>query len=181
MKRLLKIIAGLLVLAAAGVLLLAGMKPDDFWIERSATIKAPAEKIFPLLNSPKAAMAWIPFMEPDPNAKIAFEGPESGVGAAQTWNGNKEVGKGRIEILESKPNEQVVLKLDLEQPMEGHNTVTYMLEPDGDGTKMSWNMTGEQPFFAKIISVFIDCDKMVGDQFDKGLAKLKAIAEKPTP
>ena len=177
MMRILKVIAGFLVLSVVAVLALAAMKPDDFWIERSATFKAPAEKIFPLLNSPKAAMAWIPFMEPDPNVKIGYEGPESGVGAAQTWDGNNDVGKGRIEITESTPSSQVTAKLDFERPMAGSNTVVYSLEPDGDGTKMSWMMTGQQPFLGKLISVFIDCDKMVGEQFDKGLAKLKTIVE----
>ena len=122
--RLLKIVGGVLALGVLAVVTLAAMKPDDFWIERNITMKAPAEKIFPLLNSPKAAMAWIPFMEPDPNVKIAYEGPESGVGAAQTWDGNNDVGKGRIEITESTPSSQVTAKLDFERPMEGHNTVT---------------------------------------------------------
>jgi Polyketide cyclase / dehydrase and lipid transport len=177
MKRVLKIIFGALALAIVAVLALAATKPDDFKIERTAVIKAPADKIFPLLNSPKAAMAWIPFMEPDPNVKLGFTGPESGVGAAQTWSGNSEVGEGKIEIIESKPPSEVKLKLDMAKPMEGHNTVVYKLEPKGAETAITWTMSGQQPFLGKVVSVLIDCDKMVGAQFEKGLGKLKSVAE----
>jgi hypothetical protein len=177
MMRILKIIAAMIAVAALAVVGLAATKPDDFSIQRTATFKAPPDKIFPLLNSPKAAMAWIPFMEPDANAKITFSGPESGVGAAQTWAGNMEVGEGKIEIVESKPTSEVTLKLDMLKPMEGHNTVVYKLVPKGDTTTMTWTMSGRQPFIGKVVSVFIDCDKMVGEQFEKGLAKLKSVVE----
>ena len=177
MKKVLGFVLGLLAVVVAAVLALAATKPNDFKIERSATFKAPPDKIFPLLNSPKAAMAWIPFMEPDPNAKMTYAGPESGVGAAQTWSGNSEVGEGRIEIVESKPPSEVTLKLDMVKPLEGHNTVVYKLEPKGADTTMTWTMSGRQPFLGKVVSVFIDCDKMVGAQFEKGMAKLKTLVE----
>lgn len=180
MKKIFKIIFGALAVAVAVVLAIATTKPDDFKIERTAVIKAPADKIFPLLNSPKAALAWIPFMEPDPNVKVGFAGPDSGVGASQTWSGNSEVGEGKIEIIESKPPSEVKLKLDMAKPMEGHNIVVYKLEPKGNETAMTWTMSGRQPFLGKVVSVLIDCDKMVGAQFEKGLAKLKALAEAAT-
>lgn len=179
MKRFFATILGLLGLGALAVAGLAARKPDDFKITRQTTFKAPPEKIFPLLDSPTAAMAWIPFMEPDPAAKLTYSGPESGVGAAQAWAGNSNVGEGKIEVIESKPPKEVTLKLDLLKPLEGHNTVVYTLEPKGGETHMTWTMSGRQPFVGKVVSVFIDCDKMVGQQFEKGLAKLKGIVEAP--
>ena len=178
MRKAFGIILGILAAAVLGVLALAATKPDHFSVTRSITITAPAEKIFPLMNSPKAAMAWIPFLEPDPDVKITYSGPESGKGAAQDWDGNSEVGTGRIEVVDQTPPTRVTLKLDMVRPMEGHNTVIYALDAQGAGTKVTWTMSGEQPFLAKIVSVLIDCDKMVGDQFEKGLAKLRGVAEK---
>lgn len=177
MRRFFGILFLLIAAFCAGVVALALRKPDTFQVQRVATIKAPAEKIFPYLESPKAAMSWIPFMEPDPNVKITYSGPDSGKGAAQAWAGNAQVGEGRIEVVDTKPSKEVTLKLDMLKPLEGHNTVVYALEPKGGETVMTWTMSGQQPFIGKIVSVLIDCDRMVGEQFDKGLAKLKSIVE----
>jgi hypothetical protein len=181
MRRFFGFLVVLLAVFCLGVVALAARKPDTFQVQRSATIKAPPEKIFPYLNSPKAAMAWIPFLEPDPNVKLSYAGPESGKGAAQSWSGNTQVGEGKIEIINSKPPTEVTLQLDMLKPLEGHNTVVYSLEPKGDVTNMTWVMSGHQPMIGKIVSVFIDCDRMVGEQFEKGLAKLKTVVEAPNP
>jgi len=121
---------------------------------------------------------WNPFVEPDPAIKIAYSGPDSGKGAAHTWSGNGKVGEGRIEITDAAPSSRVTMRLDMLKPMKASNLVEFTLQPTGDSTAVSWAMSGRQPFMAKLMTVFIDCDKMVGSQFEKGLGKLKAIAER---
>lgn len=162
----------------ACVLIYAATRPDSFSISRSVSIAAAPDKIFPLINNLHGFNRWNPFLEPDPAIKIAYRGPDSGKGAAHDWDGNSQVGKGSVEITESSPPSKIVMKLDMLKPMKAHNRVEFKLEPAGNGTQVTWTMSGEQPFLAKLMSVVIDCDKMVGGSFEKGLAGLKAIAEK---
>jgi hypothetical protein len=167
-----------LAVALVTLLVYAANKPDTFSVRRSTSIGAPPERIFPLINNLRAMNTWIPFLEPDPNAKLDYSGPESGPGAAHSWTGNRQVGEGRIEIADTQPPSMVTLKLDMLKPMKAANTVMFTLQPNGGGTIVTWAMSGHQPLIAKVMNVFINCDKMVGDQFEKGLAKLKAIAER---
>src|SRR5262245_2534644 len=162
--------------AIAAVLAYATTRPDTFRIARSTSIKAPAEKIFPLINDLRAQATWSPF-EKDPNMKRTHSGAQQGTGAVYEWDGNREVGAGRIAITDSQPSSRVILSLDMIKPFAAHNTVEFTLEPNGDSTGVTWSMHGEQPFLAKVMSVFIDCEKMVAPQFEEGLAKLKALAE----
>lgn len=162
----------------AGILIVAAMKPDEFRVERSIVIKAPAEKIFPLMNDLRAFSTWSPYDKIDPAMQRNYSGPSSGVGAVYAWEGNDEVGKGRMEITHSTPNESVLIQLDFLAPMEAHNTAAFNLAPEGDGTKVSWAMFGPAPFLTKIITVFFSMDRMVGDQFSQGLNNLKNLAEK---
>ncbi len=174
----LKIIGIIAAVLIAGVLVLAAMKPDTFRVERSASIKAPPEKVFPLINDFKQWGAWSPWEKKDLAMKRSFGPVTSGKGARYAWDGNKDVGQGSMEIAESVPPSTVVIKLDFVKPFEAHNTVEFTLVPRGDATDVRWAMQGPTPYFAKIIHVFIDMDKMVGGDFEAGLAAMKAAAEK---
>lgn len=171
--------AVLIVLALiAGVLIFAATKPDVFQIERKAVIQAAPEKIFALINDFSRWGAWSPWEKKDPGMKRRFSVNTGGEGASYAWEGNKEVGKGDMEIIESTPPSKVCLRLDFEKPFEAHNTVTFTLTPEGNATRVSWKMEGPVPYFFKIMHVFINMDRMCGRDFETGLANLKALAEK---
>ncbi len=174
----LKILGITFAIAVAGVLLTAANKPDTFRVERSASVKAPPERIFPLINDLRAFNTWNPFEKKDPNLKGRYSGPASGKGAAYAFDGNNDVGKGSIEILEALPVSRVAMRLSMVEPFKVENTVEFTLVPNGGTTNVSWAMQGPAPYLARIIHVFIDMDKMVGKDFEAGLASLKAIAEK---
>jgi uncharacterized protein YndB with AHSA1/START domain len=173
----LKIIGIVIVVVIAGVLILAATKPDTFRVQRGASIKAPPEKVFALINDFKRWGAWSPWEKKDPAMKRTFGATTSGKGATYAWEGNREVGQGRMEIAESVPSSKVALNLDFVKPFQAHNLVEFTLEPKGDTTNVTWAMQGDTPYFAKIIHVFINMDKMVGKDFEAGLTNLKAIAE----
>lgn len=168
----------LLAVAIAGILLLAATKPDTFRVQRAMTIKAPPERIFALINDFRKWDGWSPWEKKDPEMKRSFSGAASGEGAVYAWDGDKNVGKGRMEITEATPPSKVVLKLDFEKPFEAHNTVVFTLEVQGDSTNVTWDMQGPTPFFAKIIHVFMDMDKMLGKDFEAGLASMRRLAER---
>ncbi len=167
-----------LALAVVSVLGYAATKPDTFRIARSIAIKAPPEQIFPLINDLHKQLTWMPF-DRDPAAKRSFNDTPSGKGAAYSWDGNSDVGAGSIEITEAAAPSMVTMNLDMTRPMQAHNIVEFTLDPGESAgtTSVTWAMHGQQPFLGKIVSTFIDCEKMVGDDFNKGLAKLKALAE----
>ena len=173
-----KIIGIIVALAIVAVLIFAATKPDIFRLQRSATIKAPPEKIFALINDFNRWGAWSPWEKKDPAMKRTFGTTTSGMGAKYAWEGNKEVGQGSMEITESVPSSRIAIKLDFLKPFEANNTVDFTLEPNGDATVVTWRMQGPTPYFAKIIHVFMDMDKMVGKDFEAGLSDLKTAAEK---
>jgi uncharacterized protein YndB with AHSA1/START domain len=173
------IVLGLVVLAVVVVLIFAAAKPDTFRIERAATVQAPPERVFALINDFSSWRAWSPWEKMDPDMKRNFPGPTSGKGAVYEWDGNKKVGQGRMEITESSPPSRVVIRLDFFRPFSANNTADFALNGRGDSTTVTWAMTGRQPFMFKVMKVFIDMDKMVGKDFEAGLANLKALAEKP--
>lgn len=160
-----------------GLLVAAARKPGTFRVMRSIRIGAPAAKVFPLLVDFRAWAKWSPWEGLDPAMRRTHEGAASGVGAIYAWEGNKKVGKGRMEILSAKPAESVVIKLDFLAPFEAHNTATFALKPDGAGCETTWTMEGPQPFMMKVMCLFMNMDAMVGKDFEKGLAALKAVAE----
>lgn len=168
----------ILVIAVAGILGYAAMQPDDFRIARSTTIKAPPEKIYPLMSDFRRGAEWSPYEKKDPDMKRRFSGAQSGKGAVYEFEGNGEIGAGRIEITEANPPSKVVLKLDMIKPFEASNTVEYTIAPKGDATEVTWAMHGHQPLLAKAICLFLNMDKMVGADFETGLASLKTIAER---
>ena len=171
------IVAGLLVLLIAVVLILALTKPDTFRVERRASIKAPPEKIFPLINDLRQFNTWNPYEKKDPNIKGTYSGPPSGKGATYAWE-SKEVGTGSMEITDTAAPSKVAMKLDFVKPFEAHNVVEFTLEPQGDQTNVTWAMHGPAPFLSKVMQVFCNMDRMVGTDFEAGLANLKALAEK---
>lgn len=170
---------GLAVAALIVVVLgLAATKPNSFRVERKIAIKAPPEKIFPWLENPQKTTEWSPWEKKDPNLKKTYSGPAKGVGAAYAWEGNKEVGSGRLELTEVVAPKKVVMKLDFVSPMEGHNVAGYEVVPAEGGSEVTWYIAGPMPFPSKIMCVFMNMDAMIGGEFEKGLASLKAVAEK---
>lgn len=174
----LKVILIVVLLLIAGVLVYAATKPDTFRVQRSASIQAPPEKIFPLINDYRNWAAWSPYEKKDPAMKRTFGAITAGKGATYAWEGNKEVGQGNMEIQESAPRSRVTIKLDFIKPFEAHNIVDFTLEPQGDMTRVTWAMQGPAPFLSKLMQVFFSMDSMVGRDFEAGLASLKAVAEK---
>lgn len=173
-----KTIAIVLVLLIAALLIYAATKPDSFRIERSTTIKAPPEKIFALIDDFHQWEAWSPWEKIDPALKRTYSGAANGVGAVYEWSGNKDIGQGRMEIVESVPSAKVMLKLDFVTPFEAHNKVDFTLAQQGDVTKVTQAMYGPSPYISKLMTIFFSMEKMVGKKYEEGLANLKAIAEK---
>jgi len=174
----LKVILIVVVVLIAGVLIYAATKPDTFRVQRSASIKAPPEKIFPLINDYRNWASWSPYENKDPAMKRTFGSITAGKGATYSWDGNKEVGQGGMEIQDSVAYSRVTIKLDFVKPFEAHNMVDFTLQPEGEATKVTWDMHGPAPFFSKVMQVFINMDTMVGKDFETGLANMKAVAEK---
>jgi len=173
-----KIIAIVAVVLIVALLGFATTKPDTFRVQRSASIKAPPEKIFPLINDLHSWGAWSPWEKMDPAMKRNFSGAANGKGAVYEWEGNHNVGKGRMEITETSPPSHVVIKLDFIKPFEAHNIAEFMMGSKDDSTNVTWAMHGPTPYMAKVIHIFFSMDSMVGKDFEAGLANLKAIAEK---
>ena len=174
-----KILIGLVAVIILLLLLLpllAGMRSAGLRGGRSATPFGPALALFEPVNDHPQFSVWNPFMKPDPNVKNTHRGPESGVGAVCSWNGNSQIGEGSCTIIESKPGELVRSRMDWKRPMEGTSTVDFTFKPVGDKTVVTWSMYGKNNFMGKLVSLFMDCDKMCGPQFEKGLADLGEIA-----
>ena len=178
MKKTLAVIAGVVVVAVAGLLAYAATKPDTFRVQRSASINAPPEKVFPLINDFKSWSAWSPWETKDPGMKRSYGATTSGKGATYAWDGDSNVGAGNMEITDAPAPSKVRLNLNMTRPMEARNVVEFTLQRKGNATEVTWTMNGNVPFVAKVIHVVFDMDKMVGGEFDAGLAKLKAAAEK---
>jgi hypothetical protein len=173
-----EIIALIVVVLIAAVLIYATAKPDTFRVHRSINIEVQPENIFPLINDFHNWTAWSPWEKMDPLLKRTYSGSAQGRGAVYEWDGNKKVGTGRMEIIEIAPPSKVLIKLDFIKPFEGHNIAEFTLEGNGDSTNVTWAMYGPTPYMAKVMSLFMDCDNMVGPQFETGLANMKAVTEK---
>jgi hypothetical protein len=164
-----------LVAVIAIFLVVVAMRPADFRVERSATISAPPAVLFAQVNDHHKFAAWNPFLKLDPNVKNTYSGPDSGVGAVCSWEGNSKIGAGSATIIESKPDELVRQRMDWKRPMEGTSTVEFTFKPDADKTIVTWAMYGKNNFMGKLFSLFMDCEKMVGPQFEQGLADLGKV------
>lgn len=158
-------------------LLIASMKPRTFRVERSARITAPPEVIFPYLNNFHAWEAWSPYERLDPDLKKSFSGPDEGPGAGYDWEGRK-AGTGRMEIQETNAPNRLTIRLQFEKPMKANNTAEFTLRPNGAATNVTWAIYGPQPFMSRLMSVFIDMDRMIGKDFEAGLENLREVAER---
>jgi uncharacterized protein YndB with AHSA1/START domain len=177
MFEIIAIIAVVLAIAIAVVLILAATKPDKFSVQRAIAVSAPPEKIFPLINDFHQWGSWSPYENKDPAMKRSYSGASSGKGAVYGWEGNKNVGSGRMESLEASAPSRIVIKLDFFAPFEGHNTAEFTMLPQGDATTVTWLMHGPAPFMNRMMQVFMNLDHMVGKDFEVGLANMKRITE----
>ena len=173
----LKIVSVAVLLLVGAVLLFAATRPDTFRVKRAASIKAPPEMIFPLINDFKRWGAWSPYEKKDPGMKRSYDGPPAGKGAVYAWEGDGNVGQGRMQITDAAPPGQVRIALDFTRPFEAHNTVVFTMVPAGEATEVTWDMQGRANFLSKLIGVFVNMDRMVGGDFEVGLANLKKAVE----
>jgi len=172
-----KIIIGLGVIIVVFLVVVA-RQPSEFSVNRTAKMNAPAQIVFRQVNDFHKWEAWSPWAKKDPQAKNSFEGAPAGKGAQFSWDGNKDVGAGRMTITESRPYELILINLEFFKPFKGVNTTEFTFMPEGQGTVMSWTMSGKKNFISKAICMFMSMDKMVGGDFEKGLAEIKAISER---
>jgi hypothetical protein len=173
----LKKIGLVFVALVAALLLFAATRPDSFSVERRIVIQASPTKIQPLIADFHLWAHWSPWEKLDPAMKRTFGGPPAGLGATYSWQGNKDVGSGRMEVKTAAP-ERISIQLDFIEPFEGHNTADFTLTPKDGGTEVRWLMFGPSPFITKLMGVFVSMDSMIGKDFEQGLAQLKAAAEK---
>jgi uncharacterized protein YndB with AHSA1/START domain len=171
-----KILIVVLLLVVVLVVVVA-VQPPQFRIERTTTVRAPAADVFAQVNDLHKWEAWSPWAKLDPAMKQTYDGPPAGTGATSSWSGNKEVGEGRMTITDSRPNELVRVKLEFLKPFKATNTAEFKIQPQGDQTMVTWSMYGEKDFMMKAVHLFMNMDKMVGTDFEKGLARLKAEIE----
>ena len=153
------------------------LQPADFRIARSATIAAPPAAVFEQVNDLHKFQTWNPWAKIDPTARNTFAGPSAGVGSSFSWAGNNDVGEGTMTVTGSQPGELVRFKMEFKKPFEATNTAEFTFKPEGDQTVVTWSMTGTNGFMGKAMSLIMNCDKMVGGSFEKGLADLKSLVE----
>ena len=172
----LKITLLIFVAALAALLLYAATRPDTFRLERSISISTPPEKVFALISDLRLFNTWNPFAAMDPTQVISYEAQTVGVGAAYSWKGDKS-GAGRMEVAELMPAQRVTMKLDFSKPFEAHNRVDFSIQPQANGCHVTWTMSGPNAYFNKLMQVFFSMEKIVGGDFERGLASLKTLAE----
>lgn len=177
LKKILLGVLGVIVLAVGVTCAIAATKPDDFAVERSVDVHATPERVFAHLNSLHRFTEWSPWQRMDPSMQTTFEGPESGVGARYSWRGNDKVGEGRMTITESAANSVVAINLEFLKPWEANNRVEWRVAANGDSSHVTWVMTGKQAFMMKVFTLFMDMDKVVGADFERGLQNLKQLVE----
>ncbi|MGV7211798.1 SRPBCC family protein [Bradyrhizobium sp. UFLA05-112] len=172
------VIAIVIAAGIAGLLVFAATKPDMFRVERTLAVMAPADAIYPLIADFQRWTSWSPYEGRDPGLKRTFGGSTQGKGAIYAWDGNKDIGAGRMEILEASTPPKLRIKLDFERPFEGHNIAEFTFVPQGSATLVTWAMYGPAPFLSKLMQVFVNMDNMIGKDFETGLANLKKLTEK---
>jgi ribosome-associated toxin RatA of RatAB toxin-antitoxin module len=164
-----------LVIAVLGTIV--ALQSSEFRVVRSAILSAPAQALFALVNDFHRWEAWSPWEKLDPALERSYDGSPAGVGAVYSWVGNNQVGEGRMTILESNPNDLVRIKLEFLKPFAATHTAEFTFKPEGDRTRVTWNMFGEKNFLSKAIGLFMNMDKMIGDNFEQGLAQLESAAK----
>jgi len=170
-------IAAAVVLVVVVLAVIVALQPSEFRIERSAVIAAPAAAVFAQVNDFHSWETWSPWAKLDPAAKNSFEGAPAGKGAAFAWAGNSKVGEGRMTITESRPNELVRIKLEFLKPFDATNTAEFTFRPEGERTAVTWSMYGHNNFISRAVFLFVNMDKALGGEFEKGLASMKSAAE----
>lgn len=168
----------LVAVSVASLLLHAAAQPETFLVQRTASIDAPPEAVHSMIDDLRRFNAWNPYEKKDPDSKGTYLGPQRGPGAAYAFEGNRDVGKGSIEIVSSSPPTGITMRLDMLEPFEGHNTVEFTLVPRDGSTEVTWAMYGPSPFIARLIGLFVDMDAMIGRDFETGLADLKQVVER---
>lgn len=168
---------GVIALLVAALLIYAAMQSADFTISRSTTIAAPPEVVFAEVDDLRRWQDWSPWAKLDPYAKSDFSGPEKGDGAGFAWSGNSRIGTGAMTIVESRPNERIRIRLDFLKPMRATNEALFTFQPEGAGTRVQWQMTGQNSFTGRLACMVMDMDKAVGGEFEKGLAAMKTKIE----
>lgn len=171
-----KILVGITSIIVAFAVFVA-LQPSEFRVVRSAAIAAPAPNVFAHVNDFHLWEHWSPWAKLDPDAKVSFEGPAAGQGAVFKWSGNDKVGEGRMTQTESRPHELIRINVEFQKPFEASNTTEFAFRPDGNGTAVTWSMTGHNNFIAKAICLFVNMDKMLGGDMEKGLTQMKSVAE----
>ncbi|KQP13825.1 SRPBCC family protein [Pseudorhodoferax sp. Leaf267] len=166
-----------IALLLAAVLLLAATRPDSFAVQRSTSIRAPADKVYALIHDMHRFNTWNPYLQKDPNVKGSYSGPAAGHGARYVFEGNRDVGKGSLEITEAQAPARVAMRLRMLEPFAGENDVAFTLVPRGDSTEVTWAMHGASPYLARLAGLFFDMDHMIGRDFETGLQSLKSKAE----
>ena len=167
----------IILLAILALLGVAATRPGQFRIERSATIQASPERIFPLINDFHRWQAWSPYERKDPAMERRYEGPKVGEGAIYGWNGNKDIGSGRMQITESIPSSRIEIRLEFFAPFKATNTAEFVLEPHGEGTRVTWAMHGRSSFMHRLMGLVVNLDKLVGKDFEEGLGHLRGLSE----
>jgi len=170
------VLLALAIIAILFFVLLVG-RPDEFKVVRSATIAAPPPTVFEQVNDFHKWDAWSPWAKLDPACKNTFDGAAAGKGAIFAWDGNNKVGAGRMTVTESQPAEAIRINLEFLRPFKATNIAEFVFRPHGTGTEVTWNMFGKNNLLSKVFGLFVDCEKMVGKDFEKGLASLKVITE----
>lgn len=165
------------LLAIVALVLVVAFQPADFQVSRSSIIAAPAAEIFPHVNDFRRWESWSPWAKLDPAMKVTYEGAATGEGAIYTWSGNSEVGQGKMTLLKSVPAQSIRIQLDFIKPMRAENITEFAFAPDGQGTRVTWTMSGRNNFVAKAFHMVMDVGRMVGADFEKGLASLKTTVE----
>jgi hypothetical protein len=176
----LHIVIAVLLVLIVGFVILAATRPGEFTVTRRGAIDAPPEVVFPHINNLHNWQAWSPWAKLDPTAKNSYAGPPEGLGSSFAWAGSNQVGEGRMTITESRPSEFVQFRLEFLKPFKATNVAEFTIQPEGGKTVVTWSMTGTRNFVMKAVGLFIDCDKMCGNCFEKGLVDMKAIAESLT-
>jgi hypothetical protein len=166
----------LAVIVLLFIVVIAG-RPDEFLVSRSTAISAPPDEVFKRVNELRKWEDWSPWAKLDPHATSTFSGAAAGVGAEMAWDGNKKVGAGKMTIVESKPCQRVGIRIEFLRPFQATNMAEFQFQPDNAQTVVTWSMSGKNNFFFKAFSLVMNCDDMVGRDFEKGLASLKAVAE----
>lgn len=176
-----KLLLGLVAVIAI-VLVVASFQSDDLKVSRSATVLATPADVFRVVNDFRLWDSWSPWSKLDPNMKKTLEGPPEGVGAMYHWSGNNEVGEGTTRLIGSKPNERIDMKLEFVRPFAGSADVTFTFASQGEATQVTWTMQSKKPFIGKVMGLFMDCEKMCGDQFIEGLDNLgRLVMATPKP